>query len=125
MEQVWGDRLDAAQMMQQELAEEMRDRVGGSHWADAVDTDGNKIPGMMRMVSEGGEIPTPLFTPRDRVQFLKEATVAFLIFGEKRGLSATPEPKEDTPPAIEAASGTDEASLDAEAGALAEQGSAG
>jgi len=111
MEQVWGDRLDAAQLTQQKLAEEMRDREESRHY-----TDGKLVSVLP------GEIPVPLFTPRDRVQFLKEATVAFLIFGEKRGLSATPEPKEDTPTAVEAASGTDEGLLDVEASEIAEQG---
>ena len=118
MEQVWGDRLDAAQLTQQQLAEEKRDRKP----AREVFTEQGAL---LATVRDPAEIPVPLFTPRDRVQFLKEATVAFLIFGEKRGLSATPEPKEDAPTAVEAASGTDEADLDAEAGALAEQGSAG
>ena len=115
-DQVWTERLDAAQLTQQKLAEEMRDRKPSRE----VFTEQGAL---LATVRDPAEIPVPLFTPRDRQQFIKEVATTLLIEANRRGLNATPEPKEDTPPAIEAASGTDEASLDAEAAALAEQGS--
>lgn len=97
VEQIWGDRLNAAQLKQQNLAEEMRDRRVPLSASDPGDLEG---------ALWGREIPVPLFTPRDRLQFLKEATTAFLIFGEKRGLQALPKdlPAEQQ----EAGSGTSE-----------------
>lgn len=111
-EQVWEDRLDAAQIIQQTLAEQMRDRgltetvIGpaGEH------------------VSCAAEIPVPLFTPRDREQFIKEVATTLLIEANRRGLNATPEPKPETETAPEAASGTDESSVDAEQVGLVEAG---
>jgi hypothetical protein len=100
VEAIWGDRLDAAQQTQQALAEDMRDRTARGDVGQVAGMSYEILPG------RGAEIPVPLFTPRDRVQFLKEATTAFLIFGEKRGLQALPK----DPPAEqqEAGSGTSE-----------------
>jgi hypothetical protein len=102
-EQVWEDRLDAAQVIQDSLAQGMRDR--GS--------DGN---------AGGLGIPVPLFTPRDREQFLKEVAATLLISADRRNLGATPEPKPETETAPEAAWGTDEGLLDKEAEEVAGQG---
>lgn len=95
---VWSERLDAAQVAQQNLTLEMRDR-----WNDA-----EELP---------GEITVPLFTPRDRQQFIKEVATTLLIEANRRNLTVTPEVK-DAPSkspegegaAPEAASGTDELS---------------
>lgn len=93
----WSDRLDSAQLVQNDLAEGMRDRR-----RDGV------VP---------AEIPVPLFTPRDREQFIKEVAATLLISADRRNLTALPEPKDaETKPsegpeaAPEAASGTDELS---------------
>jgi len=126
-EQVWSDRLDAAQMAQQKLAEEMRDRAAVTVIENTDNAPAGKVwdtPTPRSEIFDRG-IPVPLFTPRDRQQFVKEVATTLLIEANRRGLNATPEPKEDTPPAVEAASGTDEGLLDTEAGDLAEQGSAG
>lgn len=107
VEAVWSPRLDAAQFAQQQLAEEMRDRGPNGaaplfHVTDAITTATGEQGAQLLTA----EIPVPLFTPRDRVQFLKEATTAFLIFGEKRGLQALP--KEAPAEQPEAASGAGE-----------------
>lgn len=99
VEAIWGDRLNAAQLKQQNLAEEMRDRA---LWDKPTVEQGMRGEIPVRFA----EIPVPLFTPRDRVQFLKEATTAFLIFGEKRGLQALPKDAPAGQP--EAASGAGE-----------------
>jgi hypothetical protein len=109
-DQVWGERLDAAQMIQQGLAEEMRAPLfKPTDWPEGT-------PAIIDR-----SIPVPLFTPRDRQQFIKEVATTLLIETSRRGLNATPEPREETPG--EAASGADEADLDTEAGEVAEQGS--
>jgi hypothetical protein len=108
-EQAWEDRLDAAQTVQHDLAVEMRDRV--------------RPDGPVTIPMEwASEIPVPLFTPRDREQFLKEVAATLLISADRRNLGATPEPKAEQETAPEAASGTDEASMDAEAVGLVEAG---
>lgn len=80
MERIWKDALDAAVEAQRNLAETMRDRTYVA------------IQGDIDHVVMDRSIPVPLFTPRDRVQFLKEATVAFFIAADKRNLTVTPEP---------------------------------
>jgi hypothetical protein len=77
--QVWSAELTEAEIEQKILAEQMRDRLP---CAGAV------IPG------QNAEIPTPLFTPRDRLQFLKEVATTLLISADRRNLPASPEPKE-------------------------------
>lgn len=77
-EKVWTAKLDTAAAQQQALAEAMRDR-GGIWYQDA-----NAEP----RVIEGQEIHVPLFTPRDRLQFLKEASVSLLISADRRNLTA-------------------------------------
>ena len=86
------------------------------------------------MLERDVSIPVPLFTPRDRLQFLKETAATLLISADRRNLNvrfpkeepdAPQEPEAPEGAAVEAASGTDEAGMDAEAGELAEQGSAG
>lgn len=96
VEAIWAPRLDAAQTTQEALALQMRDR-GATTYLDEHNCK--------RDVDVFG-IPVPLFTPRDRLQFLKEATTAFLIFGEKRGLQALP--KDPPVEQQEAGSGTSE-----------------
>lgn len=98
-EATWNARLDAAQQVQQRLAEEMRDRTRAHPPFGDVPV----------------EIPAPLLTPRDRVEFIARATHALMMGAEKRNLTAMPEvkdaetkPPEGEAPAIEAASGADE-----------------
>lgn len=106
---VWSERLDAAQTTQQTLAETMRDR--GSRTETVAGKSYEVYPALDR------EIPVPLFTPRDRQQFIKEVATTLLIEANRRNLTVTPEVK-DAPPeppqveatAPEAASGTDELS---------------
>lgn len=75
---IWGERLDSAQVVQQQLAEGMRDRgvrfLMGEKPSDLLRTD--------------GAINVPLFTPRDREQFIKEASVTLFIEACKRNLTA-------------------------------------
>lgn len=104
-EDVWAEKLDQAQAEQILLAEEMRDRAEAIETPQTVTTD-------PRYMVKGGaevftppvtqwiprEIPVPLFTPRDRLQFIKEVTVALLIEAGKRSLPATPEgAREESP----------------------------
>lgn len=75
-EKIWKEKLDTAAAQQQTLAEQMRDRchvgvVGGFNYAAA-----------------DGEIPVPLFTPRDRLQFVKEVGATLLISADRRNLTA-------------------------------------
>ena len=100
-EAIWEDRPDAAQLVQQRLAEDMRDR---------------RREGILPM-----EIPVPLFTPRDREQFIKEVATHLNIEANRQNLSALPELKDaETKPeagaetAPEAAAGVDEVSPVAE-----------
>lgn len=109
-EDAWKEKLSAAQEAQQALAEEMRDRSVTYH----TERDGKEVE------TDHG-IPVPLFTPRDRLQFLKEATTALLIEASRRGLTATPEPKHETPEAAQA-DDVVEAGLTAEAESLAQAG---
>ena len=77
-EQVWGEELDKAAKEQQELAERMRDRGG-------LVTEGEDET----WLQSAREIHVPLFTPRDRLQFIKEATVAIKMAAEKMGVVLT------------------------------------
>ena len=117
---MWGAQLEDASRQQQALAEAMRDR-GSVHVTPAEDeasSYGESSGDQMAFFDHG--IPVPLFTPRDRVQFLKEAAVALLIESGKRGLTVTPEVKEPDAPQKadeaqphEAGSGVDETDGDA------------
>lgn len=109
-ELLWGEHLTKAQSEQEALAVQMRDRAFVNLTKDDGDGD----------VPLVGEIPVPLFTPRDRLQFLKEFSTTLLISADRRNLPATPEAKRD-PTAPEAAAGVEETS-DAEASALAAAG---
>jgi hypothetical protein len=101
-EQVWKDDLDHAQQEQEDLAKAMRDRAAQVTTAQAVSPDPRyAVKGQaVEVVTPANvqtvplEIPVPLFTPRDRVGFIKEATVALLIEANRRNLTTTPEPKE-------------------------------
>lgn len=73
--ETWGTHIGLASMAQQRLAEEMRDR--------RIDV------GEPERITLPHDIPVPLFTPRDRLQFLKEATTAIFIEAGKRGLNVT------------------------------------
>lgn len=120
-EAVWQKDLDDASAQQQALAEAMRDRTSGP--AD---------PAVLMFAPREASIHAPLFTPRDRLQFLKEATTNLMIGTERRGLTVTPEVKdvetEKAPEAqpVEAASGADETGDPADAPlALAQEGNYG
>lgn len=100
-EHLWNDRLAIAQHQQYKLAEAMRDRV--------------------TPYGSPKEIPVPLFTPRDRLQFLKEVSTALLIDAGKRNLRALyrevephaeTQPEAPSQPGIEAASGANESPVD-------------
>ena len=131
-EKVWTDRLDAAQITQQQLTEEMRDR------APEIRSKPSTTMGTLTAATElelvDRSIPVPLFTPRDRLQFLKEATATLFIEAGSRNRNLTvlfakevpdapAEPQAPEGAAVEAASGADEGALDQEAAELAEQGS--
>ena len=117
-EKVWEGKLAVAKMDQQVLAEMMRDRVTGDH-SGAVSRDVHS------------EIPVPLFTPRDRMQFIKEVGATLLISADKRNLMvrfpkevSDAETKSEAPqePGIQAASGPAEGTLDDDARGLTGQG---
>ena len=80
-ESVWVDRLTVATLEQQKLAESMRDRV-------AVVIPGT---GDVGDTTVDAELHVPLFTPRDRLQFLKEATAALSAGAERRNMWVTVE----------------------------------
>ncbi len=110
---VWDTKLEDAQVEQREIAEAMRDRLA---WNEAGGKDRR-------------EIPVPLFTPRDRLQFIKEVAVNLTISAGQRGLSIRfpkewmPRDAEMKPEAgTEAASGASEETLDTEARQVAAQG---
>lgn len=122
---VWDAKLDAASAQQQTLAEQMRDRAV-MRIADGPADDAT-------LTEEERAIAVPLFTPRDRLQFIKEVAVNLTISAGQRGLSIR-FPKEWTPKdaetkheagnGAEAASGTSEEALDTEASQVAAAGTA-
>jgi len=155
-ELVWTERLDAAQGVQQRLAEEMRDRgyespaiaAARRRFMDALRggatpvseaqasyvaalSDPNNFPHGGTL--DAGEIPVPLFTPRDRAQFVKEVAATLLISADRRNLSVRfPKEKPTDAPTqpeanegIEAASGTSETDMEQEAEQVAAQGDVG
>lgn len=86
--QQWDGLIGLASMAQQKMAEDMRDRCTSvAVHADAPPTPFDRA------------IPVPLFTHRDRLQFLKEVSVTLLIEASKRGLSVT-EPEDVGPPVV-------------------------
>lgn len=94
-ETIWGERLDAAQATQQGIAETMRDRIR-ERTSDIVS-------------GFDGSIPVPLFTPRDRQQFVKEVAATLLISADRRNLTVQfPEEPAPASDGVEAASGVDE-----------------
>lgn len=121
-ELVWSSRLDGDMKAQQALAIEMRDRelrfrVEGS---DFTMTDEAATVLASRL---DASIPVPLFTPRDRAQFIKEAAATLLISADRKNLSVRfPKEKPDAPeeqeaasqPGVEAASGTSEGEMEPE-----------
>ena len=76
-EHLWSEKLEKAAGQQQALAEQMRDRR-----AELRHQSGT-LEGVYPAA-----IPVPLFTPRDRLQFLKEVSTALLIDAGKRNLTA-------------------------------------
>jgi len=124
---VWDAKLETASAQQQTLAEQMRDRTKPMTY-----TTGIPIPHMVSDCS----IPVPLFTPRDRLQFIKEVAVNLTISAGQRGLSirfpkewtakevASAETESEAPSesGVEAASGTAEEALDTEASQVAASG---
>jgi len=120
-EKVWEGKLAVAKLDQQQLAETMRDRSAQialtvpENALDVVDAS----------------IPVPLFTPRDRMQFIKEVGATLLISADKRNLMvrfpkevSDAETKSEAPqePGIQAASGPAEGTLDDDARGLTGQG---
>lgn len=96
---VWGERLDAAQLAQEGISQLNRDRTAFEQ-------------------TVAREIYVPLFTPRDREEFIAREVAKLMISAERRGLTVTPELKdaatkspEGEAPAIEAASGADETAV--------------
>src|SRR5882724_7386713 len=77
----WEAELDQAEGEQRGLAIEMRDRT-----APGVRATGKEY-------EQDRSIPVPLLTPRDKVQFLKEAAVTLFIEACKKSLPVTPEAK--------------------------------
>lgn len=110
----WTAILEAASAQQQALAEAMRDRMAFGWNVGGVQTGG-----------EQREIPVPLFTPRERWQFIKEVTTALMIDARQRGLTAIPEFKEPNgeTQSTPAQDRTEAGQADAEAAMLDAQGS--
>ena len=108
-EHLWDERLTAAVSAQRQLAETMRDRT--SH--------GTRADGVTKYEIDRG-VPVPLFTPRDRLQFLKEFATTLLISARQQQLPVTPEASREAEP-NEGAQET-AAALDVEAHQLAEAG---
>jgi len=110
---VWDAKIEDATAQQRELAKSMRDRLHPYIPG----------PGMGERVDAG--IPVPLFTPRDRLQFLKEVSAHLNIEAGHRGLHirfpkdwvahAPTQPEGDSPAGPEGSSDTPEEALDAEA----------
>lgn len=99
-EDVWAEKLDQAQAEQILLAEEMRDRAEAVETPQTVTADPRyMVKGTAEVFTPPAtqwiprEIPVPLFTPRDRLQFIKECAVALFIEAGRRNrdLPATPE----------------------------------
>jgi hypothetical protein len=149
-ELVWTTRLDGDTKAQQALAENMRDRIVsfGENSEDVTVEGGTKtfrcrrcgatsqfFPHHACSARDGGrsvgEIPVPLFTPRDRAQLIKEAAARLLICADRRGLGVRyPKERPDAPeetqaspePGIEAASGAAEEAVEQETGASSTSG---
>jgi len=85
----WDGMIGLASAAQQKLAEEMRDRKN-AHGEFPL-SDGTLVE-----IPVPREIHVSVFTPRDRLQFLKEVSVTLLIEASKRGLSVT-EPEDVGP----------------------------
>jgi hypothetical protein len=115
--ETWETDLDIAQLEQRELAIAMRDRTAPGVRATGKTYDADK------------HIPVPLFTPRDRVQFLKEVATTLLISADRQNLPVTPEAKRAAqagpdPKPDEAGDDPDDPNGDEEAEELAEAGEA-
>jgi hypothetical protein len=119
-EQIWSPKLEAAAAQQQTLAEQMRDRPIKMTIEEPGTWSDEQIAAVLSRCDSS--IPVPLFTPRDRLQFLKEAAVALLISADRRNLTShyrdTDDAETETPPAGEAT----EAGATAEAQSLADAG---
>lgn len=127
-ELVWSAKLEKASAQQQELAIQMRaHRINEPVPPSVVERE---ITGYL-IEQRDGSIPVPLFTPRDRVQFVKEVAATLLISADRQNLhvyfpkdkpDAGTEPQAGDGSGTEAASGTSEESLDTEAGQVAASG---
>lgn len=127
-ERVWTAKLEKASAQQQELAIQMRaHRINEPVPPSVVERE---ITGYL-IEQRDGSIPVPLFTPRDRVQFVKEVAATLLISADRQNLhvyfpkdkpDAGTEPQAGDGSGTEAASGTSEESLDTEAGQVAASG---
>src|SRR2546421_10989831 len=85
-EHLWDERLAAAIAAQRQLAETLRDRT----------SQGTRADGVTKYEIDRG-VPTPVFTPRDRLQFLKEFATTLLISARQQQLPVTPEAMRETP----------------------------
>lgn len=74
-ESLWDKRLDDATAQQQALTEAMRDRMVEFPYMGVGDL-------------RHSEILVPLFTPRDRLQFIKEVAATLLISADRKNLTA-------------------------------------
>src|SRR2546430_6961503 len=86
-EHLWDKRLAAAISAQRQLAETMRDRT--SH--------GTRADGVTKYEIDRG-VPVPVFTPRDRLQFVKEFATTLLISARQQQLPVTPEASREAEP---------------------------
>lgn len=127
-ELVWKSKLEEASAQQQTLAEQMRDRTVIGEPVKYV--AGNGVTQAVTHLQDGA-IPVPLFTPRDRAQFVKEVAATLLISADRQNLhvyfpkdkpDAETQPEAGNGSGAEAASGTSEEALDTEAGQVATQG---
>jgi hypothetical protein len=107
-ELLWDERLIEAALKQQQLAETMRDRsltvetqterMVDPRYAVKGQPPTMTIPGASTV---GREIPVPLFTPRDRLEFLGREAAKLLIYAERRNFTVTPSEQKgaESPPA--------------------------
>lgn len=84
-ERVWKARIEDASAQQHALAAQMRDRPTSNH-----------VDAAMGRITDAG-IPVPLFTPRDRQQFVKEVAATLLIGADRRNLTVLYPREPETP----------------------------
>jgi len=86
-EHLWDERLTAAVGAQRHLAETMRDRT----------SQGTRADGVTKYEIDRG-VPVPLFTPRDRLEFLARFATTLLISARQQQLPVTAEAMRNAPP---------------------------